>query len=209
MTRLGRAREVHRTNPSKGNEHEHFEPVCRGERNAAVLRPNRRGPDRRMPQRGQPCHRSRRRRVGGWSHGGARLSEQLRPISSPRSRVSGFYAKGVDALSKLSTQAVQAVVKAATAGVDRLSGRVTSLEAMLAPLPLSSAIVIVQPIAAAGRDASGFVAARARQTAAARYRRRCRRRDACACQAQSRRAARYNRPPRLTPVAAYGCLQAS
>jgi hypothetical protein len=31
---------------------------------------------------------------------------------------------------------------------------VTSLEAMLAPLPLSSAIVIVQPIAAAGRDAS-------------------------------------------------------
>ena len=94
----------------------------------------------------------------GWdglvARGGARLSEQLRhDLVAAQREVSGFYAKGVDALSKLSTQAVQAVVKAATAGVDRLSGRVTSLEAMLAPLPLSSAIVIVQPIAAAGRDA--------------------------------------------------------
>ena len=95
------------------------------------------------------------------------LVEQLRhDLVAAQREVSGFYAKGVDALSKLSTQAVQAVVKAATAGVDRLSGRVTSLEAMLAPLPLSSAIVIVQPIAAAGRDASGFVAARAKQAAA-------------------------------------------
>ena len=107
----------------------------------------------------------------GWdglvARGGARLSEQLRhDLVAAQREVSGFYAKGVDALSKLSTQAVQAVVKAATAGVDRLSGRVTSLEAMLAPLPLSSAIVIVQPIAAAGRDASGFVAARAKQVAA-------------------------------------------
>lgn len=108
----------------------------------------------------------------GWdglvARGGARLSEQLRhDLVAAQREVSGFYAKGVDALSKLSTQAVQAVVKAATAGVDRLSGRVTSLEAMLAPLPLSSAIVIiVQPIAAAGRDASGFVAARAKQAAA-------------------------------------------
>jgi glutaconate CoA-transferase subunit A len=47
------------------------------------------------------------------ARGGARLSEQLRhDLVAAQREVSGFYAKGVDALSKLSTQAVQAVVKA-------------------------------------------------------------------------------------------------
>ena len=113
------------------------------------------------------CRSGGNRVIGRVDAGWDGLVAQLRhDLVAAQREVSGFYAKGVDALSKLSTQAVQAVVKAATAGVDRLSGRVTSLEAMLAPLPLSSAIVIVQPIAAAGRDASGFVAARAKQAAA-------------------------------------------
>jgi hypothetical protein len=39
------------------------------------------------------------------ARGGARLSEQLRhDLVAAQREVSGFYAKGVDALSKLSTQ---------------------------------------------------------------------------------------------------------
>ena len=101
---------------------------------------------------------------------------------------------------------MQAVVKAATAGVDRLSGRVTSLEAMLALLPLSSAIVISNP----SRQPVGmrpFVAARAKQAAA-----RIEGDIVVATPAPAKRKpARWqghSRPPRLTPVAAYGCLQA-
>ena len=93
---------------------------------------------------------------------GARLSEQLRhDLVAAQREVTGLYAKGIDALTTSSTHAVQAVVNTATASVKRLSGRVAYLEAPLAPLPLASAIIIVQPIAVAGRDVAGFVAERA------------------------------------------------
>ena len=83
---------------------------------------------------------------------GARLSEQLRhDLVAAQREVTGLNAKGIDALTTSSTHAVQAVVNTATASVKRLSGRVAYLEAALAPLPLASAIIIVQPIAVAGR----------------------------------------------------------
>lgn len=95
---------------------------------------------------------------------GARLSEQLRhDLVAAQREVTGLYAKGIDALTTSSTHAVQAVVN--TASVKRLSGRVAYLEAALAPLPLASAIIIVQPIAVAGRDVAGFVAERAGRAA--------------------------------------------
>lgn len=97
---------------------------------------------------------------------GARLSEQLRhDLVAAQREVTGLYAKGIDALTTSSTHAVQAVVNTATASVKRLSGRVAYLEAPLAPLPLASAIIIVQPIAVAGRDVAGFVAERAGRAA--------------------------------------------
>ena len=99
---------------------------------------------------------------------GARLSEQLRhDLVAAQREVTGLYAKGIDALTTSSTHAVQAVVNTATAtaSVKRLSGRVAYLEAALAPLPLASAIIIVQPIAVAGRDVVGFVAERAGRAA--------------------------------------------
>lgn len=97
---------------------------------------------------------------------GARLSEQLRhDLVAAQREVTGLYAKGIDALTTSSTHAVQAVVNTATASVKRLSGRVAYLEAALAPLPLASAIIIVQPIAVAGRDVAGFVPERAGRAA--------------------------------------------
>ena len=97
---------------------------------------------------------------------GARLSEQLRhDLVAAQREVTGLYAKGIDALTTSSTHAVQAVVNTATASVKRLSGRVAYLEAALAPLPPASAIIIVQPIAVAGRAVAGFVAERAGRAA--------------------------------------------
>ena len=120
------------------------------------------------------CRSGNNRVIGrvdaGWdglvARHGARLSEQLRhDLVAAQREVTGLYAKGIDALTTSSTHAVQAVVNTATASVKRLSGRVAYLEAALAPLPLASAIIIVQPIAVAGRDVAGFVAERAGRAA--------------------------------------------
>ncbi len=102
----------------------------------------------------------------GWeslvSRRGARLSQQLRSdLIAAQREVTGHIAKGVEALGSKSASIVKSVVDAATAGVERLSGRVDNLEAVLTPLPLGSAIVIVQPFAEAGREVAGLVAERA------------------------------------------------
>jgi hypothetical protein len=104
----------------------------------------------------------------GWEsavdRGAARLNVKLRhDLVAAQREVTGFYAKGLDALSAKSASAVQAVVQAAAAGVARLSDRVVNLEAAFSPLPLNSAIVIAQPFAEAGREVAGFVARRTSQ----------------------------------------------
>lgn len=104
----------------------------------------------------------------GWENavnrGAARLSDKLRhDLVAAQREVTGFYAKGLDTVSTKSTDAVQALVQMATAGVQRLAGRVQNLEAALSPLPLNSAIVIAQPFAEAGREVAGYVAQRTSQ----------------------------------------------
>lgn len=94
----------------------------------------------------------------------ARLSEKLRhDLVAAQREVTGFYAKGLEVVSTRSTSAVHAFVDVATAGVQRLAGRVQSLEAALKPLPLNSAIVIAQPFAEASREVAGYVAQRTEQ----------------------------------------------
>lgn len=104
----------------------------------------------------------------GWNNavnrGAARLSVQLRrDLVAAQREVSGYCAKGLKSVSAKSTAAVEALVQVAATGVERFARRVHSLEAVLSPLPLNSAIVIAQPFAEAGREVAGFVAQRTTQ----------------------------------------------
>ncbi|MDE2397929.1 MAG: hypothetical protein KGL43_06545 [Burkholderiales bacterium] len=104
----------------------------------------------------------------GWekavNRGAARLGEKLRhDLVAAQRELTGYYAKGLESVSAKSTAAVEALVQVAATGVERLAGRVQSLEAVLRPLPLNSAIVIAQPFAEASREVAGYVAQRTAQ----------------------------------------------
>lgn len=107
----------------------------------------------------------------GWSNvvhtRASRLNDKLRQdLVAAQREVSGYYARGLEAVTGRTASAVQAVVNAASARVEKVSNRIERFEQALGPTPLASAIVIAQPFAEVGRELAGFVAERTAQAVA-------------------------------------------
>ncbi len=73
-------------------------------------------------------------------------------LISAQQEIFDLAANGFSLMTRQQTAALQAMVNAATVGVRRMSARAERLEGAVGPTPLSSLILVAQPLAEIGKE---------------------------------------------------------